>query len=138
MGSRLVPPRPHPLHALQVSSAELLRLLLVYYVVVLLIEIGLKHLQVRQLLVASHCLLIAFPLDAASDSLERELILLEGFLAALAQLRLRDLPGGPAGLLVGLDLYLEPRLLLEVFVSIIDFAFALHFGALFLYLEAVE
>lgn len=70
MGSRLVPPRPHPLHALQVSSAELLRLLLVYYVVVLLIEIGLKHLQVRQLFVASYSLLIAFPLDAASDSLE--------------------------------------------------------------------
>lgn len=87
MGSRLVPPRPHPLHALQVSSAELLRLLLVYYVVILLIEIGLKHLQVRQLFVASHSLLVAFSLDAASDSLERELILLEGFLAALAQLR---------------------------------------------------
>jgi hypothetical protein len=137
MGIRLISSRSHPLYSLQIFRAKLFSFLLVDYIVILLIEISLKHLEVGQLLVTSHSLLVTLSLDAASDSLERELLLV----ATLAQLRLgnaADLLGRPASLLIRLDLYLEACLLLQILVRVINFSFAFHLRVLFLNFEAVK
>lgn len=141
MGIRLISSRSHPLYSLQIFRAKLFSFLLVDYIVILLIEISLKHLEVGQLLVTSHSLLVTLSLDAASDSLERELLLVVGFLATLAQLRLgnaADLLGRPASLLIRLDLYLEACLLLQILVRVINFSFAFHLRVLFLNFEAIK